>query len=432
MPLPAFDACLACGLQRGEVTAAGLTVEIDRLQFTLRLDCVLSPSRAQAIAESFLVSRPPVRELLIQTEHGAWRWREDSLESWGDPISTGVEFVASTREPINGSEFWEQCLAAFRVSLTEDWKWAPLTPPRYDASQIRVLEGLAPVRRRPTMYLGPTADPHLLVDAVLRHAAMGWLAETTKTIEVELSASGTLSVRDDGYPYSFDSAARGQSWVEASFSQLFGAPLEARGPDDRARNEFEPISHGIPLAVATGLSTELVVESSDGVKSRRQRFIRGRALPPEEAPPWQVSGTRITFTPDLDLLDTPLDPVRVRSIVERLASLCPGRAIQLNGVRVAFDSLLDAGIRRLAKRPAWNGALFEHTYRSEKLIFRCAIGLSADGNGELDNVVNLSPAPRHPEERIGGEHVDALLAAVVDAVRLPCKQNEPVRPISSE
>jgi hypothetical protein len=115
--MPAFDACLACGLQRGEVTAAGLTVEIDRFQFTLRLDCVLSPSRAQAIAESFLVSRPPVRELLIQTEHGAWRWREDSLESWGDPISTGVEFVASTREPISGSEFWEQCLAASNPAM---------------------------------------------------------------------------------------------------------------------------------------------------------------------------------------------------------------------------------------------------------------------------------------------------------------------------
>lgn len=88
---------------------------------------------------------------------------------------------------------------------------------------------------------------------------------------------------------------------------------------------------------------------------------------------------------------------------------------------MGFDSLLDAGLRRVAERPAWNGALFEHTYKSEKLVFRCAIGLSADGNGGLDNVVNLSPVPHDPEGRIWCEHVDALLAAVVDAVRLPCK-----------
>jgi hypothetical protein len=104
-----------------------------------------------------------------------------------------------------------------------------------------------------------------------------------------------------------------------------------------------------------------------------------------------------------------------------VASLCPPHAISVNGERIAFDSMLPAGRRALGSKRAWNDVLFEHTVREHGLVFRCAVGLSEQGQGGLSVTLNLEAI--HPENRRLGDLVDSLLRAVVDAVQLPTQAN---------
>src|SRR5690349_1471504 len=70
----------------------------------------------------------------------------------------------------------------------------------YDASAIRVLEGLEPVRMRPGMYIGGTDEKalHHLYAEVIDYAMDEAVAGHANFIEVSLDAEGYLSVTDNG------------------------------------------------------------------------------------------------------------------------------------------------------------------------------------------------------------------------------------------
>src|SRR6056300_2052493 len=70
----------------------------------------------------------------------------------------------------------------------------------YDASNIEVLEGLEPVRRRPGMYIGGTDDKalHHLAAEVLDNSMDEAVAGHATRIEMCLNADGSLMIRDNG------------------------------------------------------------------------------------------------------------------------------------------------------------------------------------------------------------------------------------------
>ena len=73
-------------------------------------------------------------------------------------------------------------------------------PVNYDASQIQVLEGLEPVRKRPGMYIGSTGYEglHHLIKEIADNGVDEVIANFATRLDVVLRSDGGVTVSDDG------------------------------------------------------------------------------------------------------------------------------------------------------------------------------------------------------------------------------------------
>src|SRR6185295_11741711 len=128
----------------------------------------------------------------------------------------------------------------------------------YDASDISVLEGLEPVRRRPGMYIGTTGPEglHHLIWEIFdnsRDEAMGGFCSD---IEVVLLPGGWVRVADNGRGIPVD--IHKQSKVSALETVM--TTLHAGGKFGGEGYKVSGGLHGVGAAVVNALSTKLVAE----------------------------------------------------------------------------------------------------------------------------------------------------------------------------
>lgn len=176
----------------------------------------------------------------------------------------------------------------------------------YTASDITILEGLEPVRKRPGMYIGGvgSAGLHHLVWEVLDNAVDEAINGHASLITVHLERGGeSISVEDNGRgipiePHPKDKA--GRSTLEVIFTEL-----HAGGKFEQGAYRTAGGLHGVGASVVNALSKNLCVRVRRNAQLHEQQFSRGRPLGPigivGEA---RGTGTYVRFAPDADIFES--------------------------------------------------------------------------------------------------------------------------------
>ncbi|QRM55424.1 DNA topoisomerase IV subunit B [Sinorhizobium sp. BG8] len=201
----------------------------------------------------------------------------------------------------------------------------------YDASAIRVLEGLEPVRMRPGMYIGGTDEKalHHLFAEVIDNSMDEAVAGHANFIEVSLDAEGFLSVTDNGrgIPVENHPQVPGKSTLEVIMTVL-----HAGGKFDGKAYETSGGLHGVGVSVVNALSDSLEVEVARNRKLYRQRFSRG--IPQggleELGEVHNRRGTKVRFHPDPEIFGphAHFDPARLFRMARSKAYLFGGVEIR--------------------------------------------------------------------------------------------------------
>lgn len=222
----------------------------------------------------------------------------------------------------------------------------------YDASQIQVLEGLEPVRKRPGMYIGSTGydGVHHLIKEIADNCVDEAIAGYGTYVHVVILDDGGITVSDNGRGIPVDKHAKtGKSTLETVLTVL-----HAGGKFGGGGYKVSSGLHGVGSSVVNALSNKLVAEVRKDGKLYRQEFAKG--IPQGDV---QVvgkstgTGTSITFYPDETIFKETIefDYEWVQSYLRHQAYLTKGIKASVEdkrtGERMAF--YFEGGIKSYAR-----------------------------------------------------------------------------------
>jgi topoisomerase IV subunit B len=290
--------------------------------------------------------------------------------------------------------------------------------PSYSASDIEVLSGLDPVRRRPGMYTD-TSRPNHLAHEVIDNSVDEALAGHCDLIEVTLYKDGSLQVIDNGRGMPVDIHPK----EKVSGVELILTRLHAGGKFSDANYSFSGGLHGVGVSVVNALSKQLECWVRRGGKEYNIGFKNGHVSSKLEeigTVGQKNTGTTVRFWPDPKFFDTDrFAPSELRHTLKAKAVLCPG-------LKVRFENQVTGEKEEWFYTGALGEYLLEQLGKNERIpkdpltgkhgsaqdSVEWAIAWAPDlVPGLAESYVNLIPTPG------GGTHVNGLRAGISAAVR---------------
>ncbi len=224
----------------------------------------------------------------------------------------------------------------------------------YDSSEIRVLEGLEPVRLRPGMYIGSTGYDglHHLIKEIADNAIDEAIAGFANKVKITILKDGGVCVDDNGRGIPVDIHPKtGKSTLETVLTVL-----HAGGKFGDGGYKVSSGLHGVGSSVVNALSTHMIAEVYREGKTHHIEFDTGKPtmdLKITKGAP-REHGSSITFYPDPTIFKetTTFDFSWVSSYARHQAYLTKGILIAVADERTGEHEsfYFEGGIKSYVKR----------------------------------------------------------------------------------
>jgi len=327
----------------------------------------------------------------------------------------------------------------------------------YDENNIKVLEGLSAVRKRPSMYIGNVSSEglHHMVYEVVDNSVDEALAGYCDSIKVTIHSNNSITVVDNGrgIPVGIHKT-EGIPAVEVVMTRL-----HAGGKFDHDTYKVSGGLHGVGVSVVNALSSFLEVEIRTGGKVYQQSYERGKTTSQIKViGKTKRTGTKIRFQPDPEIfteIDFSFDLISKR--LRELAFLNKGLKIELEdeksekkkeyfykGGIVSFVEYLNKGRNVIHKKPIHMEAekddvsielamQYNETYTEQLFSFANNINTREGGfhvvgfKSALTRTMNhyalSSNLPKNLKTKLSGDDVREGLTAVI-SIKLKSPQFE--------
>ena len=295
---------------------------------------------------------------------------------------------------------------------------------KYTASDIRVLEGLEAVRRRPAMYIGSVGKRglHHLVNEVVDNSIDEALAGYCNKIVVKLHDDHSITVEDNGRGIPVD--------IHPQFKkpalEIVMTKLHAGGKFDKKAYKVSGGLHGVGVSVVNALSEWLEVWVKRDGKVWYQRYERGKPVCElKVVGTTEETGTIIRFKPDPKIFEkVKFDPAIISSRLKELAYLNPNltiifkNEIENETKEFRFDGGIKDLVRELnkTKQPLHKDVIYIDGVEQDVVVEVALQYTMAEGSSEFSFVNNINTIE-------GGTHLTGFRMALTKVIKELVEKN---------
>ena len=304
----------------------------------------------------------------------------------------------------------------------------------YGAKDIEILEGLQPVRKRPSMYIGNTNQEglHHLINEVLDNSIDEVIAGHAKNIHCYYAKDNSITIKDDGrgIPIDFHPKFKNKRALEIVLTTL-----HAGGKFSDGTYKTSGGLHGVGISVVNALSKELEVKVYNNSKVYSQKYMRGLAKSKILINKCKknLKGTEIRFIPDDEIFDNIIfSPKKLFSFIKMKSVLVKSTKISLKIDKVLImdntsesaEFLYPNGIIDYVKENFENRKkLFPNFFHNDFSLNsneKCEVLISfnEEEKASIGSFCNTIETPD------GGSHENALKNSLIKSLKIFGKKNQ--------